>query len=552
MKPFRVRAILFDFDGTLTHPDSLDLRAFARKVGCPDDQPLLEWIASKPDQAERTRLNLLLVQFEDEAAASSRPNQGAEQAVLELRAMGLAVGILTRNGRTAIDRALANFERLSPKDFDVIITRDSPLPPKPAPDGILIAGNMLGVPPSEIMVVGDYVLDLTAAKEAGAISVLLCNRPEIPAWADKADHIIHSLDELPRLAAHGVVLPQGKLPQPLLRGFLSSLCRGDSSVVVPPAIGEDVACVALSAAHEQAELLALKTDPITFATAKIPDYAIRVNSNDLATCGALARWMLACVLFPCGTTWFEAQEFLKQLAETANRAGITLCGGHSEITDAVTRPVVVGSMAGVLARTELKDKKKARPGDCVVLTKRVTPEGTALLAYERAKLLRARGITDEELARARTLLASLSVMPEARVAASIRGVRAMHDVTEGGLATAINELAAACGLSVQVDLDCIPYYAETVRICETLGANPLGLIGSGNLLIVCAEEDTERLLTDLREAKIEANVIGHLGGSDKAEVTAVKGGEPAAWPKFRVDELARILSETKETADTAP
>jgi hypothetical protein len=69
----------------------------------------------------------------------------------------------------------------------------------------------------------------------------------------------------------------------------------------------------------------------------------------------------------------------------------------------------------------------------------------------------------------------------------------MHDVTEGGIATALEELSAAGGCRLRVDLDRIPVFPETRTICRLLGVHPLGLIGSGSLLICCRLKHAERL-----------------------------------------------------------
>ena len=134
-------------------------------------------------------------------------------------------------------------------------------------------------------------------------------------------------------------------------------------------------------------------------------------------------------------------------------------------------------------------------------------------------------------------------MPEARLAAGFAGVRAMHDVTEGGLATALVELSVACGREIAVDRSAVPVFAETARLCALLGADPLGLIGSGSLLICCDPDESGALLEALRAAGIEATEIGALGRPG-AGVTARADGRPAAWPAFAVDEAARLLADS--------
>ena len=75
-----IRAVLFDFDGTLTEPGSLDFGVVRDAVGCPRERPVLEFINSIASQAERDEAFKILDAFEAEAARQSRPNSGAEDA----------------------------------------------------------------------------------------------------------------------------------------------------------------------------------------------------------------------------------------------------------------------------------------------------------------------------------------------------------------------------------------------------------------------------------------------------------------------------------------
>ena len=184
--PFRIEAVLFDFDGTLTQPGALDWTAVREALGCPADSFILEYIQGLPEGGPREAALTTLERFETDGAARSRPAPGAEGLVRRLRAAGLPLGIVSRNGRTAIDRALQNFSRLRPSDFAVIITRDDPLPPKPAPDTILAAAKRLGVAPARVLFVGDFTLDMQAGRAAGAVT----------AYLDVADHDVLGDDKL--------------------------------------------------------------------------------------------------------------------------------------------------------------------------------------------------------------------------------------------------------------------------------------------------------------------------------------------------------------------
>jgi HAD superfamily hydrolase (TIGR01509 family) len=543
-RPFRLRAVIFDFDGTLTHPGALDFPAIKREIGCPPDQYILEWILALPPGDERDAAERTLERFELEAADASAPNVGAEELVRRLREAGLAVGVLTRNGRSAVDRALARFTALTADDFDVIVTRDDgDVAPKPAPDGVLHAAAAMGEPPEQTLVVGDFLLDMQAGRAAGAVTAHLLNHG-LPGFEQEAqpdaadcDFVVGRLAELEDVVRLGLPLPLGKLPNDLLAAFLGGLAGADPALVVPPAVGEDVAAIDLGGA----ELLVAHGDPITLGGADVGAAAVLVNVNDIAAAGAEPRWLLATVLLPAGTTASEAQALLRGLAEAAGRAGVTLAGGHTEITAAVTRPVVSLTALGTVGRAELKDKRSARTGDRVLLTKALALEGTALLAEELGDRLLALGMSADELTASRALQERTSVLPEARVAREVAGVRAMHDVTEGGLATALRELAAATGRGVRVHRDRVPVATETTRVCALLGADPLGLIASGSLLICCDPAEAGALAGALDAAGIPAAEIGELT-EEGAGVVALERDLPAPWPEFATDEAARLLA----------
>lgn len=584
-RPFRLQAVLFDFDGTLTEPGAIDFEAIRQAIGCPPGTPILEFIAVQPNEARRADLYSILEGIELEAAAVSRPNLGAVRTVRGLKSRGLPVGVISRNSLASIERALENFAGLSPGDFDVIVSHDVALAPKPAPDTVLWAANQLGVDPSGCVVVGDFGFDVRAGKAAGAVTVLVRNH-SFPAgggagdsfadWARDADYVIDDLTQLDEVVRLGLPLPTGKFPNDLLGRFLADLIPEDPALFVRPRVGEDVAVVDLSAAglSVAAEgsvvdvggpagdgttvgdatgdgaappdlgLLVLKSDPITFATDSPGRYAVLVNANDVATSGATPRWLLATCLFPANSTPSEILATLAELRDACSEAGITLCGGHTEITDAVTHAVVVGALVGTVARDGLVDKHSMCEGDRVVLTKRLAVEGTALIARELGPRLLELGMTVEEIERCRAFLSRVSILPEARVAAASGVVAGMHDVTEGGLATALEEFGLAGGHCIRVDLDRIPVFPETRRVCGLLGIDPLGLIGSGSLLIACRPGGAATLIAQLTAEGIEATIIGEVlepVAPGVAIVEGVRSGAPAEWPRFAVDEVARLF-----------
>jgi hydrogenase maturation factor len=173
------------------------------------------------------------------------------------------------------------------------------------------------------------------------------------------------------------------------------------------------------------------------------------------------------------------------------------------------------------------------------MTKQVAVEGMSIIARDFEKLLTDKGISTGEIEVAKKMLDQISILPEARFAGRREGVSAMHDVTEGGLATALAELSSAGGCKIAVDMETIPIAELTRRICNAVGIDPLGLIGSGSLLICCRPEHAEGLCRKIRSEGIAVTPIGRVLEEGKG-VEAFKNGRPAPWPTFEVDEITRL------------
>ncbi len=535
-RSLRVRAVLFDFDETLTRPGALDFAYLRRRLHCPEGEQVLDFIDSLPFSRRKKSLDFLH-RYEMKAAAAARPNADAAGLIRYLKEQGLKIGIVSRNRHRAIRRALQNFPDLKPADFGVIISRDNSFPPKPSGEGIVRAARRLGVEVGETVMVGDYIHDVQAGRAAGAVTVFLDNRTVPPSAQEKSDYTIHRLRGLKRVLFPFLPLPVGKLNHKHLPGLLRGLALPDRSVLIKPGVGDDTAAVNIS----KDEVLVLTSDPITFSSDLIGRYAVLINANDIATAGALPRWLLICALFPPGTTLAELRADLGELRKFCRKEGIAVIGGHTEITPAVTQPVLVGTLAGTVRGSMLIDKKSIREGDQILLTKALALEGNSLIAREFPERLKRRGMTEVEIASCRRDIRRLSILPEARIAACFSGISALHDVTEGGLASALRELSIAGGHRLRIELDNIPIFPRTKKICRLLDLDPLGLIASGSLLICCRKRAQAALARRLRKARIRVSLIGEVEGKGE-EVRAFRDGERQPWPDPPVDEITRLFA----------
>jgi hydrogenase expression/formation protein HypE len=332
--------------------------------------------------------------------------------------------------------------------------------------------------------------------------------------------------------------PLGKLPSQHLARLLANHTVSDPRVVLGPGIGCDAAVIDFDE-----RLLVAKTDPITFASDEIGWYAVHVNANDVACTGAAPRWFLATILLPEGrTTPSQVDAIFGQIDDACRELGVTLVGGHTEITHGLDRAVVVGSMLGEVTPERLVKPGGARPGDALLLTKGIAVEGTAIIARELACRGKMAGIDTAVIERSQRFLydPGISVVRDASVATAAGRVHAMHDPTEGGLATGLEELAEAAGVGLEIDEGTLPILPETETLCTPLGLNPLGLIASGALLLAVAQRDGPKVVKALQEAGIPAAEIGRVVPQENGiTLRGASSGRPL--PHFDRDEIARLF-----------
>lgn len=335
----------------------------------------------------------------------------------------------------------------------------------------------------------------------------------------------------------------GKLPNELLENLLGRVQRRDPRVVLGPGIGRDAAVID----NGGPKLLIAKTDPITFAAELIGWYAVHINANDIACMGARPAWLMTSILLPEGAGSELAESIFGQVLEACDALGIELVGGHTEVTYRLEQPIVVAALLGEVDRERLVTPEGAKPGDALILTKGIAIEGTSVLGREAADVLRALGMTVAEIEEAKRCLfePGVSVLPEAMAACDAVRVHAMHDPTEGGLATALYEMAAASGCGIAVDASRIEVLPVTRRLCEAAGLESLGLLASGSLLVAVAAGDAERALGAIRAAGIDAEMIGNVQPPDTGVImNGDTEGRPV--PRFARDEVARFFAERRD------
>lgn len=339
-------------------------------------------------------------------------------------------------------------------------------------------------------------------------------------------------------------LQPGKLPGPLLDRLISTYrTRPDRSVLVPPGYGRDAAVLQL----ESGVQLIIKSDPITLASDAAADYLVAVNANDIACLGGVPCWLSVVALLPeRSTTEALVEHLFADLRQACDASGISIIGGHTEITVGIDRPLLIGTMLGIPGPQGILEPGGGQENDDVLVTKWIGIEGTALLARQRTADL---GTTLDEAVRSRAanLLRhpGISIIHDAHVALAVPGITALHDPTEGGVATAIHELGRVSGCGAEIIAEAIPILPETRTICDVLELNPLGLLSSGALLMSVSPGRREPVEAECRRLGIPVAHIGRLVPATEG-FTMIRDGKRQLLPRFDADEVTRVLQSSDE------
>jgi hydrogenase maturation factor len=333
----------------------------------------------------------------------------------------------------------------------------------------------------------------------------------------------------------------GKVEWAELAPLLQRMRRTDGSLRLGPGRGLDAAVLEVGG-----RVLVTATDPVTFATVEPGTYAVVVNANDVAVLGARPRWFqVVCLL----ADRQENAEFLDaamaQIETQLDQLGAVLIGGHSEVVAGLQAPMLVGQMIGEALDEEVVSPAGGQVGDAVLLAGGVGIEATALVARELPARLRAAGLAEAEIAAAAAYLhePGISVVRPALTAAATGAVTAMHDVTEGGVATAALELSEACGCGIALEAEALPVTGLTEQVLDAVSINPLGAIGSGGLLLCCAPQKTAEVCGAVQLSGVDCAPVGRLVRG-RNEKTLHQSGRVRPLPRFRVDEYVRVAGES--------
>ncbi len=326
-------------------------------------------------------------------------------------------------------------------------------------------------------------------------------------------------------------MKSGKISESVLkRSVLKQIHTVREEVIIGAGIGEDCAILALS----DNEVMALTVDPVIVTGKDMECYAVYAVINDLAATGARPIGIMLSLLLPETAYESDLKNMMSNIEAECAALKIQIIGGHTEVTRAVSYPVITITGVGKVKKNEVAATKGAVPGQDIVVSKWIGLEGTALIAWEKEKELQAK-YPNFLVHSAQTFRQMLSIIPEA--ATAIRsGVRTMHDVAKGGIFGALWEIAESSGVGLEIDLSKLPIRQETIEVCELFDINPYQMVSSGSLIMVT--DNGYDLVRALEKENIKASIVGTI--TDSNDRVVINDGEKRFLEPPRTDEIYKL------------
>jgi hydrogenase expression/formation protein HypE len=301
---------------------------------------------------------------------------------------------------------------------------------------------------------------------------------------------------------------------------------------------EDQATCALEGLRDSR--LSITTDsfvvrPIFFPGGDIGRLAVHGTINDLAVGGAKPLFIAAAFILEEGLSLVDLRRVVGSMRSAADEAGVSIVTGDTKVVDKGKGDeiFITTTGIGIVPAGRLLSIASARPGDAVIVSGTIGDHGMAIMSVRE-------GLEFETTLESDTApLAPLAhVMLE-----SCEGIRAMRDPTRGGLSSALNELAAASQVGVELDERAIPIKDAVRGACEILGLDPLYVANEGKLIAIVAPEAADRLVEVMRQHPLgrDSAVIGSIVAAHPGTVImrSIAGGTRVV-PMLAGEQLPRI------------
>jgi len=271
----------------------------------------------------------------------------------------------------------------------------------------------------------------------------------------------------------------------------------------------------LEAQHDGAVLslggarVAFSTDsyvvhPVFFPGGNIGNLAVNGTVNDLSMCGARPEYLSASLIIEEGLSMDDLWRILCSMRNAADKAGVTLVTGDTKVIDRGKgdKIFINTSGIGVIPERVNIDPALAKPGDVIIVSGPIASHGMAIMSVRE-------GLEFETPIESDT--AALNGLVQTILDAG-NSIHVLRDPTRGGVASALNEIAAKSGVGILIRESSIPIRSDVQGACEILGLDPLYVANEGRLLVFVPHEDADKVLAAMR---------AHAQGTESAMIGEV-------------------------------
>jgi hydrogenase expression/formation protein HypE len=319
----------------------------------------------------------------------------------------------------------------------------------------------------------------------------------------------------------------GKIPLSFLENVIyTKLGAARPEILVGPKTGVDTGVVKIGSN----QVLVVTCDPLSLLPELGPEdsawMSVNLISNDLSTSGLTPQYMMVDLNLPPEMPESVLEKYWTSFSNECDRLGIAIVGGHTGKFEGCDYTIIgSGTAFSTGARSRCLTSSGAQRGDSVILTKGAAISATAIFAKAFPNKVR-EVLGDQGQRRAAEGFEMISATEDALKAVSAGvgkdGVTAMHDVTEGGVLSAMYDIAKASSLGMLANKMDIPISEETKNLCKGLSIDPYITLGEGALVITCSRGVEKEVLEALQSRGTACAVIGQMVEPEKGVI--VKDG----------------------------
>ena len=297
-----------------------------------------------------------------------------------------------------------------------------------------------------------------------------------------------------------------------------------------PKIGEDSATINIRNDNN----LLLSSDPITFDSENIGEYILDICANDIYAAGGEPKWFLITILIPPKTSYNKLKRVISKVNSRAQSLKVDIIGGHTEVTESVNKIVLSGTIVGRINKNFVPNQI-VKGNQSIILGGQAGIEGSKIIVENTESNHKIISNLKKSIKNL-----TISVNNIAKIAISTGKIIKMHDPTEGGISTALHELCEFSDIGCEIIENEIKFVDNFNEACQILNLNPLGVISSGCLLMICKEKDSSEIINKLRSSDIPAIKIGKTTNSKKRNIIK-KDGKKENLERFDQDEIIKIF-----------